>query len=64
MEDRGKACELLQRLEKVLEAGVGEIPAAEEGLFHVRRAMELVRCSPKHQVVDEEALFRRGIIVE
>jgi len=61
---REKVCDLLHKLEKELEASVGEVPAAEEGLFHVRRAMELIRCSPEHAVAEEEELFRRGIIVE
>jgi len=64
-EAKARVCELLDELEKLLTENVGEITAAGMGLFHVRRAAELVGCSPEEPVIPrEKELFRRGIIIE
>ena len=63
--DKGRVCELLRRLEEVLEQEP-EVPARDMALYHVRRAMELAMCTPKHPVMGdkERELLRRGIVVE
>ena len=64
MPEKIKVCELLREAERIL-TEYPEIPASDMGLFHVRRALELIRCSPKHPVrKDEREMFERGFIIE
>ena len=66
MVERGKVtvCSLLKRLERILKERPEEVPASDQVMFHVRRAMELARCNPKKPVIDELEAFRRGLIIE
>ncbi len=63
---RFRACELLKALEKHLLEHSGRIPAAKMSLVHVRRAMELIGCSPEKPTVEgEKKLFvERKVIIE
>jgi len=65
-ENHIKACELLRDLEKLIEEHKDEIPAADMGLFHIRRAMELIMCSPEKPIMEEleKKYLKRGIIIE
>jgi hypothetical protein len=61
-----KACRLLKELEEHLSEHAKEIPAGDMALFHIRRTMELIMCSPEEPTMGEvEKKFRaRGVIVE
>ncbi|MEM1925243.1 MAG: hypothetical protein QXH44_09255 [Pyrobaculum sp.] len=63
---RFKACELLKALEKHLIEHYGSIPAAKMSLMYVRRAMELIGCSPEKPTVEEEKklLIERKVVIE
>lgn len=62
---RLRACELLKSLEKLIIEHEGRIPAGKMALLHVRRAMELIGCSPKNPTIDERKLFEeKKVVVE
>jgi hypothetical protein len=65
-EVKARVCELLKELDKLISEHIGELPAASMGQFHVKRAMELMMCSPEKPVMGEKELelYKRGIIVE
>jgi hypothetical protein len=65
-EVKAKVCRLLREVEGELAERGKDVPAGAQGLFHVRRAMELIGCTPKEPVMGskEKELFERGIIVE
>jgi hypothetical protein len=65
-EAKSRICGLLHEIDKLLTEYASIIPAASMGQFHVRRAMELMMCSPEKPTMGEKELelYRRGIIVE
>jgi len=65
-EVKARVCDLLKELDKLITEHIGELPAGSMGQFHVRRAMELLMCSPEKPVMGEKELelYKRGIIVE
>ena len=62
--DKEQVCELLREVEKALKEA--DVPAKDMALYHVRRAMELVMCTPKHPVMGkrERELLEEGVLVE
>jgi len=62
---RERVCSWLEELEIFIADHIEEIPAGMETLFHVRRALELAKCSPpKRSSQQEKELFERGLIIE
>jgi ethanolamine ammonia-lyase large subunit len=62
-----RVCTLLKELESLIEKYKEEIPAPGMALFHVRRAMELVKCSPAGSSPanpNEKELLEKGYLVE
>jgi ethanolamine ammonia-lyase large subunit len=59
-----RVCTLLKELESLIERYKEEIPAPSMVLFHVRRAMEIAKCSPTRSNPQEKELFERGYVVE
>jgi hypothetical protein len=64
-EPKERICSMLKSLEEFIAENRDKVLAGEEGLFHVRRAMELMRCSPEKPVIDERKLLvEKGVVVE
>jgi len=59
-------CKALEEAERVLLLNLYKAPSTEIALMHVRRAMELVGCTPKEPVLKEieKKAYEKGIIIE
>jgi hypothetical protein len=59
-------CKALEEAERSLILNLYTIPAADMALVHVRRAMEIIGCSPEEPVFKEiaEKALKKGIKIE
>jgi hypothetical protein len=61
-----EVCKALEEAERQIILNLYTIPAADMALVHVRRAMEIIGCSPEEPVFREieEKAYKKGIKIE
>jgi hypothetical protein len=59
-------CKALEEAERQIILNLYKIPAADMALIHVRRAMELIGCTPEEPVFKEieKRAYKKGYILE